>query len=268
MDYKILVLDIDGTLVNSKKEITQKTKREIEKLQQKGIVIAIASGRPVCGIEKIANELDLKKYGGYLLAYNGGKVVNYKTKEVIYEKTMSQKYVKSLYDFAVKNDVAIITYDEPVAITNKGDDQYVELETSINGLIINEVSNFAEVVTQPVVKCLIVGDGEKLADLEISAKEQFGNNLNVFRSEPYFLEITPQNIDKAYSLSKLLDHLNLTKEQMVACGDGFNDLSMIKFAGLGVAMENAQPKVKEVADFITTSNDDDGVALVIEKFFK
>lgn len=268
MDYKILVLDIDGTLVNSKKEVTVNTKNAIRKIQEQGVVIGIASGRPVCGIEKVARQIELEKYGGYLVSYNGGKVINYKTKEVIYEKTMSQKYIPSLYDFAQKNNVSIITYDEPLAITNNEKDKYVILETDINGLERKQVENFAEYITKPVIKCLIVGDANKLTDLEIEAKDIFGKRLNVFRSEPYFLEITPKHIDKAYSLGKLLDHLNLTKEQMIACGDGFNDLSMIEYAGIGVAMSNAQDKVKEVADYITLSNDEDGVVNVIEKFFK
>ena len=90
--------------------------------------------------------------------------------------------------------------------------------------------------------------------------------MGVYRSEPYFLELVPKGIDKAQSLQVLLDKLEMKKEEMIACGDGFNDLSMIRFAGLGVAMSNAQPPVKEVADYITLSNDEEGVAHVVEKF--
>ncbi len=267
MDYKVLVLDIDGTLVNSKKEVTENTKKAIKKLQEKGIKIVLASGRPVCGIERVAKEIELDKYDSYLVSYNGGKVINYKTKEVIYEKTMSEKYIPALYKFADDNNVAIITYDEPLAITNDANDEYVLLETGINGLECKQVDDFVAEIKEPVIKCLIVGEGDKMAQLEIQAREMFGKELNVFRSEPHFLEITPQHIDKAYSLGKLLESLGLTREEMVACGDGFNDISMIEYAGLGVAMENAQQKVKDVADYITVSNDEDGVAKVIEKFF-
>ena len=90
--------------------------------------------------------------------------------------------------------------------------------------------------------------------------------LNVYRSEPFFLEIMPQNIDKAYSLSKLLNIIGLTKDEMIACGDGFNDLSMIKYAGLGVAMGNAQEVVKESANYVTATNDENGVANVVNEF--
>lgn len=92
--------------------------------------------------------------------------------------------------------------------------------------------------------------------------------LNIYLSEPFFLEIMPKNIDKAQSLQKLLNSIGLTANEMICCGDGFNDLSMIEYAGLGVAMENAQPIIKETADFITRSNDEDGVLHVIDTFMR
>ena len=87
-------------------------------------------------------------------------------------------------------------------------------------------------------------------------KEEYHSLLNIYRSEPYFLEIMPQNIDKAHSLQKLLSSIGLTADEMICCGDGYNDLSMIEYAGLGVAMENAQPVIKEAANFVTRSNDE------------
>ena len=93
-----------------------------------------------------------------------------------------------------------------------------------------------------------------------------GKNFAVYRSEPYFLEVLPKGIDKAQSLERLLQHLGMTKEEMIACGDGYNDLTMIQYAGLGVAMENAVLPVRKAADYITASNNEDGVGLVVEKF--
>lgn len=97
-------------------------------------------------------------------------------------------------------------------------------------------------------------------------KEALGKELNVFRSDPFFLEILPAGIDKAYGLQKLIDVLGIKREEVIACGDGYNDITMVKFAGLGVAMGNAVEQTKAAADYITLSNDDDGVAAVVEKF--
>ena len=129
-----------------------------------------------------------------------------------------------------------------------------------------EVENFPEYIDFPVNKCLMTGEPEKILKAQEKLRELFGEKLNIFRSEPFFLEFMPSNIDKAYSLQKLLNYLDCEKSQMICCGDGFNDLTMIQYAGLGVAMEKAQPEVKKEADFITYSNDADGIAHVIETF--
>ena len=116
------------------------------------------------------------------------------------------------------------------------------------------------------MKCMLMERGGYLAGVEERLKERIGSRLSIYRSEPYFLEIMPKGIDKARSLARLLEVLGLDREQMIACGDGYNDLTMIKYAGLGVAMENAVLPVRQAADYITASNNHDGVGLVVEKF--
>ena len=128
------------------------------------------------------------------------------------------------------------------------------------------VDNFLYAIKFPVPKCLIVGEPQQLELLECKMRDALNGRMNVFRSEPFFLELVPNGIDKACSLKVLLDHLGMSHEQMIAIGDGFNDVSMIKYAGLGVAMSNAQEAVKKEADYITLSNEEDGVAAVVEKF--
>ena len=130
------------------------------------------------------------------------------------------------------------------------------------------VENFPEAVTFPVNKFLITGEAALTEKIETLLKEKFHSLLNIYRSEPFFLEVMPQNIDKAHSLQKLLNYLGMSADQMICCGDGFNDLTMIEYAGLGVAMENAQPILKKTADYITKSNDEDGVLHVINEFMR
>ena len=131
---------------------------------------------------------------------------------------------------------------------------------------IKKVDNFLDAVRHPIAKCLIVGEPTRLAVLEKEMYEHLKDRMGVFRSEPYFLELVPKGIDKAMSLSVLLSKLGITQAETIAMGDGFNDLSMIRFAGLGIAMANAQLVVRENADFVTRSNDEDGVAYAIGKF--
>lgn len=266
MAYEILVLDIDGTVTNSKKEVSPATLDAILKVQERGHKVVLASGRPTPGIMPYAEKLKLTEYGGFILSYNGGKIIDCKTNKTIYQQVLSHKMIPELYKTALENNVGIMTYEEDTIITGTEIDQFMQIESKIIGIPIKKISNFSEYVTFDVNKCIMTAPGDYLTKVEPLVKAKFQNQLNVFRSEPYFLEIMPLNIDKAYSLSILLDYLGLSKEQMISCGDGFNDISMIKYAGMGIAMANAQKAVKEVADFITLSNDEDGIAHVIHSF--
>lgn len=264
-EYKLMVLDLDGTLTNEKKEITPLTYKRLMQVQQRGLKVILASGRPTQGILHLAAQLELACYGGYILSYNGGKIIDCATGRSIYESVLPPEAIPHLYRAAERHGLAIVTYDR-ASIVTEWIDAYVEKEAMLNRMEVRQVDDFVRSVDFPVTKCLIMGESTRVEPLETELQAAWGETLNVFRSEPYFLELMPRNIDKAYSLSKLLDHLNLTPADMIACGDGFNDLSMIRFAGLGVAMANAQPCVKEAADYITLSNEEDGVAHVAERF--
>lgn len=265
MAYEIIVLDIDGTLTNSQKEISPKTLEALFWAQKRGHKVVLASGRPTAGIISLANQLNLTDYDGYILSFNGAKIIRCKTNEVIYQKTLPNHIIPQLYASAIEHSVGIVTYEDNKIIAGTPIDEYMETESRVNRIPIKQVENFPEYVTFDVNKCLMTGTPSTLAQVETIMKERY-SELNIYRSEPYFLEIMAKNIDKAYSLSKLLNHLGLSKEQMISCGDGYNDVSMIEYAGMGVAMANAQIVVKEAADYITLSNDEDGIAHVIHEF--
>ena len=268
MNYKLLVLDIDGTVTNSEKKITPKTKEAILKLQQKGIPVAIASGRPTKGIVAVADELEFSTYGSYVLAFNGARIINWKTKECIYSKELPVGIPRKLYEDAMHYKTGLMTYQGDTILSAKAPDEYIQIESRITTLPVIERPDFKEYVNFPVNKCILTGPGEELERIEPVIAEKYQLEAQVFRSEPFFLEVLPKNVDKAYCLERLLKILGIKREEMVCCGDGFNDISMIQYAGLGVAMANAQQKVKDVADYITVrNNDEDGIAEVIEKFF-
>lgn len=266
MKYKILVLDLDGTLTNKKKEITEHTRETLIRAQEAGVKIVLASGRPTYGIMPLARQLELDKYEGYILAYNGGQIIDCKTGELMYENVLDPAVYPYLYECAKSNGFQILSYKDEYIISENADDQYVQHEAFLNRMPSKTVENFLDVINFPVAKCLIVGDPEPLAQLEPVMKKELKSKMNVFRSEPFFLELVPKGIDKARCLAVLLEELGMTPDEMMACGDGFNDLSMIEYAGLGVAMANAQEVVRQAANYITLSNEEDGVAHAVEKF--
>ena len=267
MDYKLIVLDIDGTLTNSKKEITPRTKEALIKIQEQGVYVAIASGRPTPGTKKVAQALELSRFGNYVLSFNGGRVVNCKTGDVVLDKTIPAEMSWVLCDEARKYGVGILTYDSECALAGTDDiDEYMELEARINNIELKKVGHFKDYVDFPVNKCLMTGEPERMAELEKELKKKYAGSLNIFRSEPFFLEMMPKGIDKAAVLKNFLPFLGITRDEVICCGDGYNDKTMIEFAGLGVAMANARDEVLEVADYITSSNDEDGIAEVVEKY--
>ena len=267
MKYKMLVLDLDGTLTNSQKEITEHTRDTLIRAQEQGLKIVLASGRPTYGIVPLAEELRLDEFGGYILSYNGGQIIDWTTKEIMYEKVLQPEVYPYLYSCAKKNGFVILSYKDGHIVSEDAGNPYVQHEAFLNRMGSITVPRFLDVINFPVPKCLIVGDPEPLAVLEQKMRRDLEGQMNVFRSEPFFLELVPQGIDKAKSLAVLLEEIHLQREDMIAVGDGFNDLSMIRFAGLGVAMANAQEVVKQEADYITLSNEEDGVAAVVERFF-
>lgn len=266
MSYKIIAFDIDGTLTNSEKIITQPTKEAILDIQKRGYKIVLSSGRPTPGMVKIADDLCLNQYGGYVLSYNGAKIIDWHTKEIIYEKELPCSVIPDLYRHAVEGNVGIITYEDNHVVAGTPIDDYMRIESKINQLEIKYVENFSNYVNFTTNKCLMTGEHEILQIVEKKLKKRYKSLLSIYFSEPYFLEIMPQKVDKAQSLLKLLNMLGMTNEDMICCGDGFNDISMIEVAGLGIAMENAQDVVKAAADYITLSNDNDGILHVIQKF--
>lgn len=268
MKKKILILDIDGTLTNSKKEITPKTLETLLEAQERGIVIALASGRPTYGMKRVSDLLQLEKFGGYILSFNGARIMNAKTQEVVYQQKFPMEYIKPLYDYAVEHDMGLVTYEKDMVVTGTRIDEYMELEARINHMNLTRVEHFPSYVNFDVNKCLFTAKIDVAPQLEAELVERYGEVLSIYRSEPFFIEAMPPGVDKAASLSHLFEILGMDREEAVACGDGFNDQSMIEYAGVGVAMANAQNRVKAVADYVTEhSNDEDGLIEVIQTFF-
>ena len=265
MSFKIISLDIDGTLTNSEKKITEMTRKKLFEFQENGGKVILASGRPTMGIKPYADILRLSEYGGYILAFNGGSMIDCKSGKILFEKTLPPHVIPEIYDIIKDYPVGINTYEGESIIAGRQINQYTELEARINGMKIKFVEDFVGYVDFPVNKCLLQGDPEVILQLEKLLSEKYKGQLGIFKSEAFFLEIVPQGIDKAESIDRLLNMLNISTEECIACGDGFNDISMIRYAGLGVAMSNAKEPVKEAADYITLSNDEDGIAHLLMK---
>lgn len=266
MKYKLLVLDVDGTLLNDNKEITPGTHAALMKVQQMGVRIVLASGRPTHGVLPLVQALELDVYGGYIMSYNGGQIFNAKTGSLLFEKRIDPELIPYLEKKAIKNSFPIFTYHEDHIITNTPDNTHILAEAELNNMEITAVESFSEAIDFSPCKCMLVSDDkESLNGLENHWKRRLNGVLDVFTSERYFLEVVPTGINKGDTLAVLMDKLDVQKEQVIAIGDGVCDIPMLQLAGLGIAMGNAENSVKSCADYTTLSNEEDGVAAAIEK---
>ena len=264
MKYKMLVLDMDDTLLNDKHKISKRNKEMLLKAQEQGVYVVLASGRPTPAMTKYAEELELARYGSFMLSYNGAIITDVAKNEVLFERCLTKEEIHSLHDFSVFNNVHIITYIDG-KIVSETDSDYIEVEKRLTGMKHNRVSCFKTAVNQSAVKCLMLEEPSHL--------KQVGEKLKLARpdmmvslSKPFFLEVVPDGVDKARSLDFLANHLGIKPEEIIAVGNAGNDLSMIEYAGLGVWVDNVTPELRHHADVIVSSNNKNGVAEVVERY--
>ena len=264
--YRAIALDLDGTLTDSNKQLPKENKEAIWKAIDSGCAVILASGRPVLGIAAIADELELKERGGYVLAYNGGSIIDWKTGKLMYENMLPAECIHDICDLADENGVVALTYNDDSIVAENDTDEYVIKEAKCNNAPVLKLDNLEEYVDYPVSKFLVVGEHEKLLPVQEALLSKHGDRLDAFFSESYFLEVVPKGVSKSASLDSLLTGLGIDRSELIACGDGMNDIPMLEYAGLAGVMENAYPEVKKYAGYITESNDNCGVARAIEKF--
>ena len=183
MKYKMLVLDVDGTLLNDEKEISKRTLTTLLKVQQMGVRIMLASGRPTYGLLPLAKKLELGTYNGYILSYNGGQVINASNGEVVFERRINPEHITYLEKKAEKNGFSILTYNGDTVVTNNPNDPHVQAEAALNGMKVEHQEFFSAAIDYPPCKCMLVSDDEEaLVGLENHWKRRLNGVLDVFRT--------------------------------------------------------------------------------------
>jgi Cof subfamily protein (haloacid dehalogenase superfamily) len=264
MKYKMLVLDMDDTLLTDDHRISDKNKAALRKAQDLGVYVVLASGRPTPAMTTYAEELELARYDSYILAYNGAVIMRTKDESILFEQSLTKEEIHRLYDFSVAHKVHIITYING-KIVSETDSPYIDVERKITGMPFEKVSNFKAAINGPAIKCILLEEPNYLKAVEAILKKEMPDK-SVATSKPYFLEVTHHGIDKAESLKRLAAKLNIKQEEIIAVGNAGNDLSMVEYAGLGIWVDNVNPELRDKADVIVASNNNDGVAEVVERF--
>ncbi|MCY6371118.1 sugar-phosphatase [Clostridium ganghwense] len=263
--YKLIALDMDGTLLKEDKSISEENYIAIKKAKEKGVKVVLSTGRPQKGIEKYLKELNLLSDEDYCVTYNGSVIQNTGTNEILYKKLLTCEDAHYLYDLSKKLDINIHALTTTSCIAPKLT-KYTELEVTMNGINFEEVDFATLTDSTPIVKIMLIDEPEKLSEAIEKLPEEVYEKYTVVRSAPFFLEFLDKTVNKGAGVKALAESLGINQNEVICMGDAGNDLHMIKYAGLGVAMGNAFLEVKKAADYITYTNEDDGVAHVINKF--
>lgn len=276
MTIKAIVLDIDGTLLTSEKKISEKTKQSLIHAQKKGVKVILASGRPTSGMLSLAKELLMDVYEGFLVSYNGAVAMDCLTHQPIFSKVIPNDSAKKILNHLKQFQLIPMINDETYMYVNDvynnqlqlpdGPFNIIEYESRGGQFLLCEVKDLAEFVDFPLYKILIAGDPEYLQQNHLAIKEPFLDQVTAAFSAPFYLEFTMKGIDKAKALNEIAAQLSITQNEILSFGDGQNDRSIIEYAGTGIAMGNAVDKLKEIADDVTLSNDEDGIAVALEKY--
>lgn len=263
MKYKLVAADMDGTLLNSRGEITEATAEEIRKLAEKDVVFTISTGRPIQGVEKYKELLGLT---GPIITYNGAMIVNAKDNKVLFEQGLLREDARKIWELGQKYNTTMCIWAGNQLYGNRLDEKIHDYKklSGVEPVLAEDIEMLLDI---GVTKILWYDEEEQIEVFLTQLSREMFCEVTYCTSKPTFLEFFNSKVSKAVAMEKIGGLLGITQEEMIAIGDGLNDLSMIQYAGLGVAMGNAAKEVKENAQFVTATNDDEGVKKVLAKFF-
>lgn len=267
MSIKLVAIDIDGTLLNNERQITPEVKQAITDATNQGVKIVLTTGRPSIGILDVIQELGLENEDNYMIAYNGAVIQNAGSKKVLLESPLDYNDYLEIELLSRQLNIQLHVQDfEMMYTANKEISPYTIHEASLTGIPLSyrPVSEMTPDIK--IIKAMYIGEPNHLDDVIAKVPQQYKERLSMFKSAPFYYEILNPEATKGNAVHELATLLGIKQEEVMAIGDNENDLSMIEYAGIGVAMENALPSVKAICNKITLSNEEHGVAHAIREW--
>ncbi|MTT31146.1 sugar-phosphatase [Terrilactibacillus sp. BCM23-1] len=264
--YKLIAIDMDGTLLNDQHEVTSEVRSALHAAKAKGVKIVLCTGRPIGGVRRYLKDLELDQEGDYCIAYNGALVQHTYTNEIITELSLGYSDLRRFYDLSLKLRTNMHFFDSANLYTpNKDISKYTVLESYMTQVPLHyrAIEEIPEDILLP--KIMFIDEPEHLNEVIAAIPNELREHYTMVRSSPYFYEMLNPAASKGNAVRKLAETLGINRQEVICMGDNGNDLSMIEFAGCGVAMANAIPEVKEIANYQTRSNNENGVAHAIHE---
>ena len=265
MKYDLIALDMDGTLCNDEKVIPQENIDAIIEMQKQGKTVAIVTGRPESGILPFIKDLRLEEFGGYVVSYNGGRIYNVKEDKILYNCPFPKEFLPEVFRIVGDSSITVTSPLDKKIVAGNSLNDYSYTESRIVGLPFEFVDDFVNIDVS-MNKLLLVDDPTVISKYLPVLQKEFEPKLHVFLSEPFFIEITPANVNKGQGLHALAEITGIPVSKMIAMGDSYNDIEMLREAGLGVAMKNCKEGVEKYADITTVTNNECGVAKIIREY--
>ena len=262
MKYKILALDMDGTLLNSNRQISEKTLAAIRQAREFGVIVTIATGRSWTGFCRYKDVLELRHP---VILYNGGVISSPDGEERYFQQNLESEAASKIMHLGQTYGVTQIIWAGE-SLYSFAETERLRRYAAVAGCDFTILADGEALARQGITKVLWSGEAEEIAGYQEVLPKILKADVNLSTSNPWFLEFVDGRVSKGVALSKFAAQFGAKPGEVIAIGDGMNDLTMLQYAGLGVAMENAPDALKEHADFITRTNDEDGVAHVIERF--
>lgn len=265
MKYRLIAMDLDGTLNNDEKRITPRTRDALMAAQAAGIRLALASARPSPGLYKERDALRMQEHRGVLMSYNGGRIVDAASGETLFETSMPMEAARAVLRALEKLPVTPILDDgKQFFVTDRGGYK-VDYECFNNRMECAEVENLADFISFAPIKILMSVQPEVLRAVQAQIAALLPESLTVVQTADFYLEVIPRKINKGQGICDICRALGMQSAEVIAFGDAENDIPMLRAAGMGVAMGNANADVKAAADFVTLTNNEDGIAYALER---
>jgi Cof subfamily protein (haloacid dehalogenase superfamily) len=261
--YKLIALDCDGTLLNSSGEITQKTAKTIKAVKNRGVKIVIASARPFYRLKRYLEQLDILSSDQYSIAFNGGLVINNLGDDILFSKNFTHDQVLELINISHNFNTKVILYAQNGIYSNIDEERYQRNNPEANFEVID--FNKLDYTENKIFKVVFLSSNDDTIQIRSRLSKDIYNKYEVSSSVPEYIEFVSKGITKSHSLELIANKFGIKPEEIIAFGDQENDLAMLNYAGYSVAMGNATENVKEKVNYITSSNNEDGIASAIEK---
>lgn len=263
--YKLLAIDLDDTLLDNKLCVPQRSHRAVEMAREAGVRVTLATGRMYRSALPFAREIGVEDY---LITYQGALVKHAVNGEVLFHRPVPMELALEVIELVNNYGYHINIYlDDNLYVAKHTRES--DLYAAISRIPMEEVGNlevFLRERKQAPTKVLVVAQEELLDKLAAQARPRWGDKLHITKSKPHFLEFSHPLGNKGDALAAVAKHYGVKREEVIAMGDSYNDLEMIDYAGLGVVVGNARPEIIAKADFVCCSNEECGVAEVVERF--